>query len=183
MNELKAAILAGETFFGVDVSIFQNGVGQKLYPRDLERVGTSGTIFQKWKNGVPIWTTAKHSAGKLHNRRDHIHDEVIARLLKAEIIKKSTRTAFVSDFFLVGKEKSTKIRPIFNYSHLTKKIKTPHFVLPSLFQLIKRKPWSRNLYYVKMDFASAFFNIPLKLESKHITTFKYAGSYYVLNRL
>ncbi len=84
----------------------------------------------------------------------------------------------MSDFFLVGKENSTKVRPIFNYSHLTKKVKTPHFVLPSLFQLIKRKPWNRNL-----DFASAFFNIPLKEGSKHITTFKYAGSYYVLNRL
>jgi len=93
------------------------------------------------------------------------------------------RTAFVSDFFLVGKENSTKVRPIFNYSHLTKTIKTPHFVLPSLFQLVKRKPWSRNLYYVKLDFASAFFNIPLREGSKHITTFKYDGSYYVLNRL
>ncbi len=34
-----------------------------------------------------------------------------------------------------------------------------------------------------MDFASAFFNIPLKEESKYITTFKFAGKYYVLNRL
>jgi len=32
-------------------------------------------------------------------------------------------------------------------------------------------------------FASAFFNIPLKEESKHITTFKFANEYYVLNRL
>ncbi len=32
---------------GVDVSIFQSGVGEKLYPKDLERVGTSGAYINK----------------------------------------------------------------------------------------------------------------------------------------
>ncbi len=150
---------------------------------EFNKIFPLGPIFQKWKNGIPIWTTVKHSAGRLHNRNDHISQEIIARLLKAEIIKKGKRAAFVSDFFLVGKDNSTKVRPIFNFSHLTSKIKSPHFVLPSLFQLVRRKPWARNLYYVKMDFASAFFNIPLKEESKYITTFKFAGEYFVLNRL
>ena len=31
----------------VDVSIFQNGVGEKLYPKDLERVGTTGAYINK----------------------------------------------------------------------------------------------------------------------------------------
>ncbi len=31
----------------IDVSIFQNGVGQKLYPKDLERVGTTGSYINK----------------------------------------------------------------------------------------------------------------------------------------
>jgi len=48
-----------------------------------------GGIFQKWKDGIPIWTASKQSAGRLHNNKDPIHDEVIARLLKADIIKKS----------------------------------------------------------------------------------------------
>ena len=32
---------------GVDLSIFQNGSGEKLYPKDLERIGTSGSYINK----------------------------------------------------------------------------------------------------------------------------------------
>ncbi len=32
---------------GVDVSVFQSGTGEKLYPKDLERVGTSGAYINK----------------------------------------------------------------------------------------------------------------------------------------
>ncbi len=77
----------------------------------------------------------------------------IKRLLDSVIIRGE---AFVSDFFLVRKKNSTKVRPIFNNSHLTSKIKSPHFLLPSLIQLVKRKPCRKNLFYVKLDFASAF---------------------------
>jgi hypothetical protein len=33
----------------VDLSLFQNGNGEKLYPKDLERVGTSGAYINKVK--------------------------------------------------------------------------------------------------------------------------------------
>jgi hypothetical protein len=32
---------------GVDLSVFQSGNGQKLYPADLERIGTSGAYINK----------------------------------------------------------------------------------------------------------------------------------------
>lgn len=32
---------------GVDVSIYQSGVGEKIYPKDLERIGTSGAYINK----------------------------------------------------------------------------------------------------------------------------------------
>lgn len=32
---------------GVDVSVFQSGTGEKVYPRDLERVGTTGAYINK----------------------------------------------------------------------------------------------------------------------------------------
>ena len=32
---------------GVDLSVFQSGSGQKLYPADLERIGTSGAYINK----------------------------------------------------------------------------------------------------------------------------------------
>lgn len=32
---------------GVDLSVFQSGSGEKVYPRDLERVGTTGSYINK----------------------------------------------------------------------------------------------------------------------------------------
>lgn len=32
---------------GADLSLFQSGNGEKLYPKDLERVGTSGAYINK----------------------------------------------------------------------------------------------------------------------------------------
>jgi len=142
-----------------------------------------GPKFHKWKDGIPIWTSVKHSAGRLHSRKSELSSAVIHNLLNADIIRKAKRSAFVSDFFLVGKEGNTKVRPIFNYSHLTEHISAPHFVLPSLFQLVRKQPWEKRLWYIKIDFRSAFFNIPLKESSKHITNFKYDNCYYELNRL
>ena len=78
------------------------------------------------------------------------------------------------------------VRPdskIFDYHHFAKSLKSPHFVLPSIFQLVKRKPWPNNMYYVKLDFTAAFFNIPLKDSSKFVTTFIYNDIRYYLNRL
>ena len=73
--------------------------------------------------------------------------------------------------------------PIFDFSHLTRHLKSPHFVLPSLFQLIRRKPWPPNLFYIKFDFSAAFFNINIKKSSRFVTSFIYNKTRFVLNRL
>ena len=51
-------------------------------------------------------------------------------------------------------------------------------VLPNIFQLVNNKRWPPNLFYVKIDFTNAFFNIPLHAKSKHVTTFRYGGRFY-----
>lgn len=125
----------------------------------------------------------KHSVGKVHNTVTNLSNSVISSLLQADIIRPARKSSFVSNFFLVGKEGNTKVRPIFDYSHLTRHIKAPHFVLPSLFQIVKKQPWEKRLFYCKIDIRSAFFNIPLKESSKHITNFRYGNSNFELNRL
>lgn len=142
-----------------------------------------GPKYHKWKEGIPIWTDVKHSVGKVHNTVTNLSDSVISSLLQADIIRPAKKSAFVSNFFLVGKEGNTKVRPIFDYSHLTRHIKAPHFFLPSLFQIVRRQPWEKRLYYCKIDIRSAFFNIPLKESSKYITNFRYGNRNYELNRL
>ncbi len=44
---------------------------------------------------------------------------------------------FVSSMFFIVNNNKTSLRPIFNYGHMTKHFKTPHFNLPSLYQLLK----------------------------------------------
>lgn len=142
-----------------------------------------GPIFQKWKKGIPIWPKVKHSVGSLRDHVSPTHTGIIKNLLESGIISKAQRSAFLSNFFLVPKDEGRSVRPIFDFSHLTKHLNAPHFYLPSIFQLIIKDPWPKNMYYVKLDLKDAFHNIPLKDSSKYITTFRYDKKYYSLNKL
>ncbi len=47
---------------------------------------------------------------------------------------------------------TTPEEPIFNYGHMKNFFKTPHFNLPSLYQIIDRYKWKKNLYRVNYSF-------------------------------
>ena len=137
-------------------------------------------LYRKWKDGIPLWSTKKYAK----KYKDVVTDQktiVIQRLLESKIIVKSGKCAFCSDFFLL--ESKGKIRPIFNYSQITKSLNLPKFYLPSLYQVINRTNWAPNLFYVKIDFKQAFFNINLNKKSSFLTTFIYNKKYYKFNVL
>ncbi|RNA32856.1 PHD finger 21A [Brachionus plicatilis] len=109
----------------------------------------------------------------------------ISSLLRAKIIepvplKKVPR--FCGTFFLVRRP-SSKVRPIADFSSLTKCIEAPKFALKSLYQVATDTQWPRHLWYVKLDFKQAFFNVELHPKSKFVTTFGYGGKFYVFNRM
>lgn len=137
-------------------------------------------FFKKWKNGIPLWSSKKY-AKKYKDIVTEPKTSIIKDLLKNKIIQKTSRCSFCSDFFLL--EAKDKIRPIFNYSQITKSLKPPKFYLPSLYQVISRTNWAPNLYYCKIDFKQAFFNINLSPKSNYITTFIYNKKYYKFNVL
>lgn len=153
--------------------------------KDFNNVFPLGRIFNKWKDGIPIFPKVKHSVGRLRESSSPNHDRVIQELLKGGIIETAPKKhcSFLSNFFLVPKDNGLGVRPIFDFSHLTRHLSSPHFVLPSLFQLIRRKPWPPNLFYIKFDFSAAFFNIKIKDSSKFVTSFIYNKTRFVLNRL
>ena len=72
---------------------------------------------------------------------------------------------------------------IFNFKKLSKTLKVPTVFLPSLFQIIKKYKWPRNLLWTKLDIKQAFFNINVHKKSKDILTIKVNGRYYHLNFL
>ena len=141
-----------------------------------------GPIYGKWKNGIPLWPSVKSSVVPYRCQESLALDAIIENLLRGNIIKTARRGPFVSNIFLVQKSNGQS-RPIVDFSHLTPYLKVPKMVLPSLHQLVRKKTWSKNLWYAKFDFASAFFNVDLKEASKYITCFKYRDKYYVFNRL
>ena len=141
-----------------------------------------GPIYGKWKNGIPLWPSVKSSFVPYRCQESLALDVIIENLLRGNIIKPAQRGPFVSNIFLVQKSNGQS-RPIVDFSHLTPHLKVPKMVLPSLNQLVRKKTWSKNLWYAKFDFASAFFNVDLKEVSKYITCFKYRDKYYVFNRL
>ena len=134
-------------------------------------------LFTKWKNGVRLWPTVKSSFMPARDKRSEALDTIIQRLLAAKLITPSKRGPFCSNIFLVPKSDG-KVRPVVDYSHLTKALPTPRMVLPNIFQLVNNKKWPPNLAYIKIDFTNAFFNIPLHEKSKHVTTFRYGGKFY-----
>ncbi|RNA01740.1 hypothetical protein BpHYR1_000672 [Brachionus plicatilis] len=139
-------------------------------------------LFRKLKNGLRIWTKGgcARTQGYRHKiaASDKKRDLVISSLLRAKIIepvplKKVPR--FCGTFFLVRRPGS-KVRPIADFSSLTKCIEAPKFALKSLYQVATDTQWPRHLWYVKLDFKQAFFNVELHPKSKFVTTFGYAQS-------
>lgn len=97
-----------------------------------------GNIFRKWRNGVPIWINAKSSIAKYRSCEDPVMDLVIDKWLKAGIISKAKKSPFRSNIFPVVKS-GNKIRPVVDYSHLSDKTNVPKLILPSVFQVVRRK--------------------------------------------
>ena len=140
-------------------------------------------LKRRWKNGVRLWPDVKFSKTRTRTRDDEITAEIVKRLLKEKIIVTTNSGPFVSSLFYILNQDGSKLRPIFNYKHLTKALNTPHFNLPSLYQVVHKRQWQPDLYYIKLDFKQAFFNLPIHPASQFITTFKAGNTYYKFTRL
>lgn len=126
-------------------------------------------LYKKWKNCVRLYYSASHSRSKqLKMQRQtqptEYEHKIIHSLLENNIIRPAKKSKYISTFFLPGKAP----RPIVNFKHLSKYIKTPKFKLPSLYQRIARNPWPKMLYYIKIDFKHTFFNINLHEKAKYV---------------
>ena len=137
-----------------------------------------GRAFHRWKDGIRIFVKTPSSRQPLDKRTDDISSSLVSSLLASNIIELSKPGPFSSNFFYVAKDDSTTVRPIVNFSHLSPFFAVPRLVLPSLFQLARKKLWHENLFYCKLDFKQAFFNLPLHPSSRHITNFYYGGKTY-----
>jgi hypothetical protein len=131
-----------------------------------------GNIYSKWKDGVRVFLNTGTSRMKRDNRVNPCLDLTLKRMLEAEIIKETKSGPFESTMFLVPKSNGL-MRPVINLHHLVPHAVIPHFYLPSIFQVIRQKPWGSNLFYVKFDFKNAFFNINLHKSSYHLFNFQY----------
>jgi hypothetical protein len=139
--------------------------------------------FAKWKQGVRLWPAKKWSIIPYSARHESIaSDTIVERFLKSGIISPARRGPYRSNLFLVPKGEN-RVRPVLDYSHLTRCLPCPKFVLPNLSQLVTRKGWQKDLFYVKLDFKNAFFNIAIHPKSKHITAFCYRKKLYQFNVL
>lgn len=151
----------------------------------FDKVFPLGEIVKRWYHGIPLFPSGSHSVGRIRDHVSATKTKVIHNLLAAGVIIKAPkkRSAYLSNFFLVQKA-NAKVRPIIDYSHLGNHLKSPHFVLPSVYQLIRSKFINlTNLFYIKLDLRAAFFNIPLKPSSQYVTTFVYDKVHYQMCKL
>lgn len=141
-----------------------------------------GRIFNKMKNGVRIFLNTKSSRNNRQTQETPLMTSIIQSMLEAKIITTTKNGPFISPMFLVTKANG-RARPVIDLHHLVKHSNTPKMTLPSLFQLVNRKKWPAGLWYVKIDFKSAFFNIELHKDSIHLFNFFYQGKFYTFLRL
>lgn len=130
-----------------------------------------GKIYNKWKTGIPLFPQKPNS--RIHYKsvldRQSVLDIIINMLLAAKIIESTKNGPYLSSIFTVPKPHK-KIRPIIDFSHLTPHLKSPKMILTSVYQLLARKSWTTNLFYIKFDFKNAFYNIELKESCSHVRT-------------
>lgn len=134
-------------------------------------------LYHKWKHGIKLYPNKKVIINKPKATEPKFHKQIINQLLEANIIYQTKKQRYVANMFCIPKS-NNDIRPIFNYVKMTDYLAKPSFVLPSIFQLIRKLDWPRNCYYAKIDIKQAFFNIPINQKSQFVTTFMCLGKYY-----
>ena len=140
-------------------------------------------LFRKWKNGVSLWCTEKSIRHPKFRRDTPDEIAVVQSLLRANIVEKSENGPFVTHLFNVPKDENG-VRPIVNLSQLSKRLTGAFPVrLCSVFQLVDKPMWEKDLWYVKLDFAQAFYNIPIAKASRSLLTFKVGNSFYRFRRM
>jgi hypothetical protein len=160
----------------------------ELYPPHISTVRLFNSVFpleniyKKWKDGVRVFIKTDSSRMKRDNRVNPCLDLTISRMLESNIIKETKSGPFESSIFLVPKSNGL-MRPVINLHHLVEHAVLPRFYLPSVFQVIRNKPWGTNLYYIKYDFKNAFFNINVHKSSHHLFNFYYNHKVYTMTRL
>ncbi|CAF0936728.1 unnamed protein product [Brachionus calyciflorus] len=136
-------------------------------------------LYNKWKDGVKIFLKQKFVKQKSVNDKvfNPFHEKVVRMMVKQGIIEECSNKGFHTDMFCVPKDENS-FRPIFNFKKLSKYLKAPKFMLPSVYQILQKQNWPSNLFWVKLDIKQAFFNININKKSKYILTIKVNGKYY-----
>ena len=131
--------------------------------------------------GVWIWPSAKHTFRARWSKTTPIITKYINKLLEQGIIEKSVRERHVAAVFAIPKADG-EVRLIIDYSNLTPFLRPPPFYLPSVYQILQRQQLNvRQPFFIKIDLANAFFNIPIHKASRYITT--YNKKYYRFTKM
>jgi hypothetical protein len=150
--------------------------------RMLNSVFPLGKIYNRWRDGIRVFLRTKTSRTPIDHRTSPCMTETIKRMMAADIIKEAKAGPFESNIFLIPKSNGL-MRPVINLHHLVEYSDVPRFYLPSIFQIIRNKPWGAGLYYIKFDFKNAFFNIELHPKTYKLNNIYYGGKNYECKRL
>ena len=108
--------------------------------------------------------------------KEIIQNEV-NQLETAGIVSKS-RSPNCAPISLVAKKDGGK-RIVLNYKQLNKKMKTEHWPLPRIDDILDKL--SNSSFFTKLDRKSEYYQIPLSKESKKLTSFMTADGAYEFN--
>lgn len=114
-------------------------------------------------NGKPFRAKLRHYEPKaLEVLKEHVEDQ-----LRRGVIRPSNSEWAAAPHFV--KKKTGELRLVIDYRRLNQAMTADAYPLPRLWSHIRRCAGRR--WYVTLDMASGFWNVPLSEDSKHLTAF------------
>lgn len=142
-----------------------------------ERLGSANVLEHEIKlvDAIPVrsvpYRLPPHKSQALNN--------IITQMLRDDVIRHST-SHYASPVFLVDKPNG-EFRPIIDYRKLNHKILVDQQPMPHINTCFHHFQGAK--FFTSLDLNSAYFQVPLKEECKHVTAFITDSDLYEFNRV
>ena len=154
-----------------------------IFSREVQTEPAKVSPF-KFNVNLSEWHTNRNRSGRRNYdlTRQVALDEIIAKLLRAGIIRTSNASHY-SHGFVVPKATAGQWRLVVDYKNLNKVCSTERWPIPDIKQILNRIGHSGAAIFCVMDLTSGYYQAPIDESCKEYTAFMTHLGLYEWNRL
>jgi hypothetical protein len=154
-----------------------------IFSREVQSEPAKVSPF-RFSVNLSEWHTNRNRSGRRNydRTRQVALDEIIAKLLRAGIIRTSNASHY-SHGFVVPKVTAGQWRLVVDYKNLNKVCSTERWPIPDIKQILNRIGHSCAAIFCVMDLTSGYYQAPIDESCKEYTAFMTHLGLYEWNRL